>query len=101
MHLALRPVALAVALTGAEARLVVVGGTARHLRGSAHRPRDLDVVVAARDVPRLVETLRLLGVDSGAARILRSGCSRLETSYGRARARMPSPPRSGCARCGR
>lgn len=73
MDLRDRPVDLAVALTAAGARMVVVGGVARRLRGSQHRPRDLDVVVAPADLPDLVAVTRSL---------LRSGCSRLETSYG-------------------
>lgn len=82
MDLRDRPVDLAVALTAAGARMVVVGGVARRLRGSQHRPRDLDVVVAPADLPDLVDALRALGVDAVTRSLLRSGCSRLETSYG-------------------
>ena len=82
MDLADRPIDLAAALVEAGARLTVSGGTARRLRGAPHRPRDLDVLVAEPDVPGLVDALRTLGVDAEARRLLRSRCSRLDTSYG-------------------
>ena len=82
MDLSQRPLQLAAALVGAGAEVVVVGGAARRLRGLPHRPADLDVVVAPAGTGRLVGALRVIGVDTTAARLLRSGCSRLETSYG-------------------
>ena len=82
MDLSQRPLQLAVALSRAGAEVVMVGGAARRLNGLPHRPADLDVVVAPEGTIRLVDALRVLGVDSTSARLLRSGCSRLETSYG-------------------
>ena len=40
------PAVLAAVLVASGARLVVVGGTARRLRGASRRPRDLDIVLA-------------------------------------------------------
>ena len=82
MDLSQRPVDLAVELVRAGADLVVVGGVARRLLGSAHIPADLDVRVERAAVGALVDALRALGADTTSARLLRSGCSRVDTSYG-------------------
>lgn len=47
------------------ARFVVVGGTARWLRGDTRPPGDLDVVVTDGQVPDLVRALQALGVEVG------------------------------------
>jgi NAD(P)-dependent dehydrogenase (short-subunit alcohol dehydrogenase family) len=47
------PVQLARELVARGAQVVVVGGSARRLLGAARPPRDLDVVVAERDVDGL------------------------------------------------
>ena len=77
-----RPVDLAVALVRAGARVVVVGGAARHLLGAPRVPKDLDLVVEPRAIDSLVQALALLDVMTTAARLLRCGCSRFATSYG-------------------
>lgn len=82
IDLSRRPVDLAVALVRAGADVVVVGGTARLLRGAARPPRDLDVAVAPSAVDGLVAALGQLGVPTTAARLLRGGCSRVPTAYG-------------------
>ena len=82
MDLSRRPVDLAVALVRGGAEVVVVGGTARLLRGEAHRPRDLDVVVAQEAVPALVQALGALGETVCADALLRCGESAVRTSYG-------------------
>jgi hypothetical protein len=61
---AARSADLARELTLAGARAVVVGSTARRLRGEAGvTPRDLDVVVDIDDVRRLSAAMRRLGID--------------------------------------
>jgi NAD(P)-dependent dehydrogenase (short-subunit alcohol dehydrogenase family) len=82
VDLSRRPVDLAVALARAGAEVVVVGGTARLLRGAARAPRDLDVAVAPSAVDGLVGALGSLGVRTTAARLLRCRCSRVRTTYG-------------------
>jgi len=74
---------LAVALVRGGAEVVVVGGTARLLRGAPHRPRDLDVVVAEQAVPALVGALGELGETVSVAALLRCGEMAVSTSYGR------------------
>lgn len=77
-----RSVALAVELTRAGGRLVVVGGTARALRGSGTRARDLDVRVADDDVPPLVHALDALGVEVGERQLRRGRTVSLDTAWG-------------------
>ena len=79
MDLADRPLELAVALARAGADVTVVGGTARRLRGAAHRPRDLDVVVDAAGVPSLLAALADLGV---VLPTRLSTCTSLTTAWG-------------------
>ncbi|MGN6600032.1 MAG: hypothetical protein ACTHMW_12245 [Actinomycetes bacterium] len=55
-----RSTELACVLAQLDAGCVVVGGTARRLRGALHRPRDLDIAVARGDVGRLVGAVRAL-----------------------------------------
>ncbi len=82
MDLTERPIDLAVELVRAGAELVVVGGVARRLLGSAHAPAHLDIRVERGAVGALVQALRALGADTTGARLMRSGCSRVDTTYG-------------------
>lgn len=77
-----RPVALAreLALLGAD--VVVVGSTARLLRGQAVDPADLDVSVSDECVPSLARALAALGSPVDAGRLSRGRCSRMATAWG-------------------
>ena len=77
-----RRVALALLLVRHGAELVVVGGTARWLRGGPQAPRDLDLAVAEADLPALVDALAHLGVEVSAERLRRSGVVALRTAWG-------------------
>lgn len=74
-------VQLALLLVEADARFVIVGGTARLLRGTPHTPNDLDIVVSPTGIERIeavVADLRIAG-----QRPLRAGGSprRVWTSW--------------------
>lgn len=56
-----RQVRLAALLAEGGASFVVVGGTARHLRGDPRRPRDLDVVVLPGALDGLAQAVTALG----------------------------------------
>lgn len=76
-----RQVQLALLLVEADARFVIVGGTARLLRGTPHTPKDLDIVVSPTEIGRaeaVVADLRIAG-----QRLLRGGGSpqRVWTSW--------------------
>lgn len=73
---------LARELTARGARVEVIGGTARRLRGSTHRPRDLDVVVRDEDVDALVRALTALGSPVRAASLRRARAQRVLTAWG-------------------
>lgn len=55
-----RSTELARVLSQLGGRCVVVGGTARRLRGRRHHPRDLDVTVARADLDSLAAALSVL-----------------------------------------
>ena len=76
------PVELAHELVARGARLVVVGGTARHLLGAARPPRDLDVAVAEQDVEGLASALSDLGCLLRTASLLRVRTLRVLTGWG-------------------
>jgi hypothetical protein len=78
-----RTVTLAAELASLGARFVVVGSTARLLRGERPaRPADLDVVVEEADVDPLVAALHAIGVATSAPPILRCRHVRLLTGWG-------------------
>ncbi|HET7900744.1 MAG TPA: hypothetical protein VFL59_06115 [Candidatus Nanopelagicales bacterium] len=79
-----RAVDLAVELSLLEAGFVVVGSTARWLvsGAGAPEPRDLDVVVEARELDPFVDALRLLGGTTTAARLRRCRDVRIRTAWG-------------------
>lgn len=79
LDLSWRPVALACALVDAGADLVVVGGTARHLRGQPHCPRDLDVAVT--ELASLLTALSRFGVRADLRGVTR-GVVRVDTALG-------------------
>jgi hypothetical protein len=60
----------------------VVGGTARRLRGSSHRPRDLDVAVLPDGVPGLARVLRGLATQVEARALLRGRPLSPHTGWG-------------------
>lgn len=78
----LRPVALALELEALGASFVVVGSTARAVRGLDVRPADLDVVVRLRDVDAFVVAVRALGGDLTAARLRRCRDVHVDTAWG-------------------
>lgn len=73
---------LARELVARGAQVVVVGGTARRLLGAPRAPRDLDVVVAERDVDRLVRALDSLGSPLRSASLRRVRDLRVLTAWG-------------------
>jgi hypothetical protein len=77
-----QPVALAreLALLGAD--VVVVGSTARLLRGFRVDPADLDVAVRDDALPSLVHALAALGSPVDAGRLARGRCVRVSTAWG-------------------
>ena len=52
-----RQVQLALLLAEADARFVIVGGTARLLRGTPHTPNDLDIVVSPTEIAKVEAAL--------------------------------------------
>ena len=77
-----RSTTLAVGLTAAGARMVVVGSTASWLRGDrAQAPRDLDVAVLPEQLPALVRALTALGVGAREPVLRRGGVTRLPTPW--------------------
>jgi hypothetical protein len=77
-----RSTALARELMRLGAQFVVVGGTARWLRGDPRPPRDLDIVVTDDEVPDLVTALNHIGVDVTAQRMARCRTVSLATAFG-------------------
>ena len=73
---------LAEVLARHGARFVVVGGTARRLRGGSHGPRDLDVAVLAADVPGLARVLHGLSTPVDAGALGRGRPSSIATGWG-------------------
>jgi len=65
-----------------SAKAVVVGGTARWLRGRDGWPRDLDLVVASQDVPGLATALTAVRVIIAPATLLRFRNVSLQTAWG-------------------
>lgn len=87
-----RPARLAVELRRQGARFVIVGGTARRLLTGQGAPRDLDVVVDAPDLPRLVAALAEVGVKSSVAVLSRTAPSHVDTSWGPLDVFVDTPP---------
>lgn len=87
-----RPARLAVELLRQGARFVIVGGTARRVLTGQGAPRDLDVVVDAPDLPRLVAALAVVGVPSSVAALGRAVPSHLDTSWGPLDVFVGAPP---------
>jgi hypothetical protein len=77
-----RPAKLAVQLRRYGARFVVVGSTARWLVTGEGSPRDLDVVVEARDLPRFTAALEGLGAGGSHALAPESSQLHVDTSWG-------------------
>lgn len=71
---------------------MVVGGTARRLVTGQGTPRDLDVVVATSDLPRLVSALAGVGVHSSVAVLGRAAPSHVDTSWGPLDVFVGTPP---------
>jgi NADPH-dependent ferric siderophore reductase len=82
IDIARRPAVLAAELARRGADVVVVGGTARWLRGAKQRPRDLDVVVDPASVPALVDALESLAVPVHLTTLLRCRDVRIDTPWG-------------------
>ena len=72
---------MAVELAARGADFVVVGGTARWLRGATRWPRDLDIAVAEDRSHTLVRALADLGVDLSIGRLHRCGTVRVDTAW--------------------
>lgn len=89
-----RPARLAVELLRQGARFVVVGGTARRLVTGRGSPGDLDVVVDAADLPRLLAALAVLGVRSSVAVLGRAMPAHVDTSWGPLDVFVGTPPPS-------
>ena len=87
-----RPATLAALLARHGARFVVVGGTARWLTTGSGSPGDLDVVVAASDLPLLASALGAVGAPVVAARLGRGSPTRVDTSWGPLDVFVAEPP---------
>lgn len=87
-----RPARLAVELRSHGARFVIVGGTARRLVTGQGAPHDLDVVVDAPDLPRLVAALAEVGVHTSVAILGRAAPSHVDTSWGPLDVFVDTPP---------
>lgn len=76
-----RSAELAVRLVAEGARFVIVGSTARRLRGAGVCPGDLDVAVTPQDLPNLAQPLATLGAHLG-PRLPNAGPVTVHTPWG-------------------